>query len=379
MAMNGNLFLYQPLGTAGGNVFTDWASLMKAMDGQQGRKILEFDDSFGLCQIPAGIWEMSDVMWAGYGPRPGVPRTQVTIESGAQFTNLRMIGGQITIVNNVMAPAPSPVSDFVVDGENQLQIGMRDDCGNTQFVNPGNVPMFDLGGSTAIFFVQNCLLGMPVPPVTIVPPTISSSRVINRIITSPPNLPEGVIPGIASNPLIHQSAGSHLTLNLLGQNQTGPNLVSSDSGATVIFAALSSAAQVAYDQHKANERRAIQFGPQGRIQRNVLPLPPWDPPTKESLSFDKPNVLIRCDGTHGFTQNLPAINSGFVIASTTIPLYSGGQEVVVAEVVGGTGLKVSPAWGDTIDGQKDPVTIGAYGSRTLISDGWSNWITISKV
>jgi hypothetical protein len=353
-------------------------------DVQHGRKILEFDDSRGACTIPAGCWQMDDVVWAGYGPRPGVPRTRVSIEDGAQFANLRMIGGQITIVNNV-TDGPSPVSDFIANGANHVQIGMRDDCGNTQIVNPGTVPMFDLGANLAIFFVQNCLFGMPIPPTVIqLQEKIKSGQEVVR---------EFVIPGIASNPLIHQSAGSILTLNLLGQNQTGPNLVSSDPGVpgvsaapVVLFGALSSAAQVAYDQSKSglfapdpSSVGTTQFGPQGRIQRDVLPLHPA-PPIKASLAFNKPNVLIRCDGTGtGFTQILPAIAGGFTIGNTQIPLYSGGQEVVVAEVMGGTGLKVSPATGDTIDGQPGPKTIAKNGSRTFISDGYNNWITISMV
>jgi hypothetical protein len=382
--MNGNLFLYRPGGPQGVNVFTDWASLMNAMEGQQGRKILEFDDTFSPCTIQAGTWPMTDVMWAGFGPRPGLPRTQVTILSGAQFQDLRMIGGQITIVNNVMYPAPSPVSDFIIDGENHVQIGMRDDCGNTQIVNPGNVPMFNLGPFSAFFFVQNCLFGMPLPlprpprfhvqpPLPVGPPEILSRRVIDG--TLDPLNPSVIA---ASNPLIRQSAGSHLTLNLLGQNQTGPNLVLSELGAFVLFAALSSAAQVAHDQSSIGSG-TILFGPQGRIQRNVLPLPPASP-TTASLPFNKPNVLIRCDGSApGFTQKLPAIVDGFTIGNTQIPLYSGGQEVVVAEVVGGTGLKVSPSANDTIDGKTGVVPIGAFGSRTLASDGVSNWITISRV
>jgi len=376
--MNGNLFLYRPGGLPGVNVFRDWTSLMTAMLAQEGRKILEFDDSFGACQIPPGIWDMWDVMWAGFGPRPGVPRTVVQIQSGAQFLNLRMIGGQITIVNNAMAPAPSPVSDFT-DGENHVQIGMRDDCGNTQIVNPGNVPMFDLGHFSAFFFLQNCLFGIPIPPAPEKPPAIMERRVTGGILTSLYPSLEVLSPGIPSYRLIKQRKGSHLTLNLLGQNQTGPNLVLSENGASVLFGALSSAAQVAYDQSSAsNSGGTIQFGPQGRIQRNVLPLPPA-PPTKMSLPIDKPNVLIRCDGTAGFTQGLPAIADGFTVGNTQIPLYSGGQEVVIAEVMGGTGLRVSPSANDKIDGNTIPVAIGAHGSRTLISDGASNWITISRV
>ncbi|MGC2420188.1 MAG: hypothetical protein WA405_00895 [Candidatus Acidiferrales bacterium] len=378
MAIPGNLFLYRPGGVAGGNVYTDWMSLMNAMNPQEGRKILEFDDSFAPCVIPAGPgpWNMTDVVWAGFGPRPGVPRTQVSIEDGAQFLRLRMIGGQLTIVNNVQF-GPPPVSDFYSVGENHVHIGMRDDCGNTQIVNPGVVPMFDLGTHSAFFFVQNCLFGMPVPPTVI--PVLQRNKLGQEVVG------EFVVPGIASNPLIRQSAGSHLTLNLLGQNQTGPNVVSSQNGSTVLFGALSSAAQVALFQTSGG---TIQFGPQGRIQRNVLPLPPASP-TKMPIpisQINKPNVLILCDCTAGgFIQSLPAIAGGFTIGNTQIPLYSGGQEVVIAEVRGGTGLQVSPGMNtttnksDTIDGSTASVPIGAHGSRTFISDGASNWITISKV
>ena len=113
--MNGNVFVFRPGAPSplASNVFNHWHLLMSAMSGVEGRKILEFDDSVVTpCEIPAGTWPMKDVMWAGFGPRPGRPRTTVHILSGAVFTNLRMIGGQITIVNKVMAPAPSAISDF---------------------------------------------------------------------------------------------------------------------------------------------------------------------------------------------------------------------------------------------------------------------------
>jgi hypothetical protein len=229
---------------------------------------------------------MKDVMWAGFGPRSGVPRTTVVIQRRAQFTDLRMIGGQITIVNMAAAPDPSPVSDFV--NSDQVQIGMRDDCGNTQLVNQGDVAMFDVGPHTVLFLLQNCLCGMPTASV--------------------PN----------PKPLVQQSQGSQITFNLLGQNQTGPNLVRSAPNASVLFGALSSSAQVAFDQSSiTNSGGTFNFGPQGRIQRQVIPLP------------EK--------------------------------------------------LKVSPSGTDTIDGDTGPVHIGKHGSKTFASDGVSNWITISEV
>ena len=219
--MNGNLFVFRPGGIPGGNVFTDWQLLISAMSGVEGRKTLEFDDSLVLplpCKVPSGTWPMKDVMWAGFGPRPGVPRTTVAILSGAEFTDLRMIGGQITIVNEAKGAAPSPVSDFGL--RDHVQIGLRDDCGNTQLVNKFEIPMFDLGDKSALFFLQNCLFGMPIPGV------------------------------LNPSPLIRHRRPSQLTLNLLGQNQTGPNVVFSELGASVLFGALSSAAQVAVDSEE---------------------------------------------------------------------------------------------------------------------------------
>jgi hypothetical protein len=353
--MNGNVFVFRPGGIQWSNVFTDWALLISAMSCVQGRKILEFDDSVATpCEIPAGTWPMKDVMWAGFGPRPGVWRTVVAIQSGAEFTDLRMIGGQITIVNQAANPAPSPVSDFS-NNRDHVQIGLRDDCGNAQLVNQFDVPLFNLGANPALFFIQNCLFGMPL-----------------NLSIPPLNIP-------APKPLIRHSGHSVLTLNLLGQNQTGPNVVLSQDGATVVFGAISSAAQVAVDQTSITTGGSYSFGPQGQIQRLVIPPPPAQPATVSQV-FSTPNVLVRCDGHSEFIQDLPAIKTGFFVGgNSNVPLYTGGQEVVVAEVAGGPKLKVRPTSGDTIDGSADPVPLGKHGSRTFVSDGVSNWITISEV
>src|SRR5215469_13044422 len=72
--MNGNVFVFRPGAPLplAPNVFNDWHLLMSAMSGVEGRKILEFDDSVVTpCEIPTGTWPMKDVMWAGFGPRPG--------------------------------------------------------------------------------------------------------------------------------------------------------------------------------------------------------------------------------------------------------------------------------------------------------------------
>jgi hypothetical protein len=334
-------FVFRPGGIAGGNVYVSWAPLVAAMSSVQGRKMLEFDDSIVTpCVIPPGAWAMKDVVWAGYGPRsnPSVFRTVVDITEGAVFTDLRMIGGQITVRNK--ATATSPVSDFGA-GTNHVHIGLRDDCGNSQIQNLGTVPMFALGANSVTFFVQNCLFGIG-----------------------------------STSPLIGHTGGT-CSLNLLGQNQTAANLVAGAPGASVFFGALSSSASIGADQTSiTNPGGTYSFGPLGRIQRNLLPLPPL-PPATVSQTVGTPNALVRCNGTIGFTQILPQIIGGFKILVQV--MYTGGQEVVIAEVVGGAGLVVAPFAGDTIDGVAGAVPVAPRGSRTFVSDGVSNWITTAMV
>lgn len=332
-------FVYRPGGTAGDNVYTDWMDLVNAMSSVEGKKMLEFDDSIATpCVIDHGVWEMKDVTWTGYAPRSvqGAYRAVVEIKEGAVFRNLRMIGGQITVKNS--ATATSPISDF--HGDNHVHIGLREDGGNSQFMNVGTVPMFSLGANPVKFFIQNCLFGIG-----------------------------------STSPLIGHTSGT-LQLTLLGQNRIGANVVASAPGASVSFQVLTSAASIGADQTTiTGAGGTYTIAPLARIQRQILPLTPTAATANQII--DTPNALIRCDGTVGFTQVLMKIVGGFT--NMTVAMYSGGQELVVAEVTGGTHLKVAPASGDTIDGVAGPVPIAARGSRTFVSDGVSNWITTSVV
>ncbi|HEX7780433.1 MAG TPA: hypothetical protein VF424_14395 [Vicinamibacterales bacterium] len=339
-----HVFVFRPGGVQQDNVFTSWPALVAALGTMEGRKIVEFDDSLGACQIPAGQWAMKDVSWAGFGPRPGKPRPVVDILEGAVFTGLRIIGGQITIFNK--ATSTSPISDF--QAGDHVQIGLRDDAGNTELVNEGPAPLFNIT-VPVFFFVQNSILGRR-----------------------------------SLHPLIRFTATQQpLFINLLGQNQTGNNLVRTTSGAKVVFGALSAAAQVGFDQSTIVDPDGFRYAPVGRIQRKVEPQPPAPPaisavtPNVSTQTFTLPNALLRCNGqSPGFEQELPKIRGGFTIGvGGEVRLYSAGQEVVVAEVTGGAHLRVRPSPGDTIDGFPGNVAIGAYESRTFISDGETNWIT----
>jgi hypothetical protein len=334
-------FVFRPGDVAGENVYTGFAELVAAMSSVQGRKMLEFDDSIVTpCNIPSGVWQMKDVVWGGYGPRSTLAafRTVVEIADGAVFKDLRMIGGQITIQNR--ATTISPVSDFA-GNDNHVHIGLRDDGGNSQFQNLGSLPMFSLGAHSVRFFLQNCLFGIG-----------------------------------STSPLIGHTGSSTCTLTLLGQNQTGANLVAGAPGTSVSFQILSNSASVGADQTSSTGVGGkVSYGPLGRIQRQIVPLPPSLATASQNIAT--PNALIRCDGTVGFTQTLLKIVGGFQILG--LAMYTGGQELIVAEVAGGTHLKVAPFAGDTIDGDTGPVSISAHGSRTFVSDGVSHWITTSVV
>ena len=182
-------------------------------------------------------------------------------------------------------------------------------------------------------------------------------------------------------PLFMVGRDAKLTINLMGQNQTGPNLVRSEPGSTVRLAPLSSSAQIASEQSAT--AGILDISPVTRIQRKVRPRAPTSP-SKTGLLLAgqdfKPNELLRRDGNGpdgaGFTQVLPPIRTGFFVREG-IPLYTGGQEIVVAEVAGGRGLTVVASVGDTIDGSAAPVDCRAHEARIFASDGESNWITIA--
>jgi hypothetical protein len=362
MAFDGKVFVFRPAGIQQDNVFTNWETLVDAMLTVEGRKILEFDDSLqSPCVIPRvpdgrAAWQMKDVSWAGFGPRPGQFRPFVDILEGARFSDFRMIGGQITIMNRAITT--SPVSDF--KNGDHVHIGLRDDAGTSELNNPGEAPLFHVEANGAFFFIQNCVFGVG--------------------LKSPHPLIQYVIPAGTPPPL------KALALNLLGLNQTGERVVKAGNGAPVLFGAQSSAARFGADQSLiTNSGGVLRFLPAGRIQRQVLPLPPAPPatgplaPDPQTQFFTLPNVILRCDGRPpGFVQVLPRIADGFTMGQAAVPVYSGGQEVVVAELEGGPRLRVSPFPGDKIDGALGAeVRIAPHGSRTFLSDGVDNWISIS--
>ena len=54
----GSCFVFQPGGTAGKNVYTDWAALVTAAFSVEGIKTIYFDNTYSTCNIPEGEWDL---------------------------------------------------------------------------------------------------------------------------------------------------------------------------------------------------------------------------------------------------------------------------------------------------------------------------------
>jgi len=118
-------FVYQPGGTSGGNVYTDWATLMTAAAGVGGPKQIFFDDTYAACIIPVGSWDMADVTWRGrngytdfISPATTYGIPQVFTQEGTLLPNFRAIRGPLRVTN---AASATPVCTDV-DVNDQITI-----------------------------------------------------------------------------------------------------------------------------------------------------------------------------------------------------------------------------------------------------------------
>lgn len=84
-----SVFVFQPGGTAGLNVYTDWASLVSAASASAGTKLVCFDDSFGPCSIPEGVWRFgSYTIFQGRQIGMGAAPCALAFEKGAQLADV---------------------------------------------------------------------------------------------------------------------------------------------------------------------------------------------------------------------------------------------------------------------------------------------------
>lgn len=132
-------FVFRPGGVATKNVYTSWSTLVAALATVQGPKRIEFDDSLGAIQIPAGgPYDMTDVEWTGAEGLYGGARPYVQILDGASFTNLRTFRHNLRVGNSCVAVAP--ITD--VGDTDRIRIVDNVDL----FINFGCGPMIEFAG-----------------------------------------------------------------------------------------------------------------------------------------------------------------------------------------------------------------------------------------
>ncbi len=108
-SMVGTEFVYRPGGTASGNVYTSWSTMMTAVATRDGPKVIVIDTSAGAASVPAGTWDLTGVILRGY--KPGF--TTLTVVEGVTFTKLRSVDG-LTID---FSGSTAPISDIVAGGD----------------------------------------------------------------------------------------------------------------------------------------------------------------------------------------------------------------------------------------------------------------------
>ncbi len=93
------VLVFQPNGTAGGNIYTDWGDLMVAMGDTTGPKIVEFDDTYGVCTIPAGTYDLN------YNTilRSNKPTVDLVFQDNAIFQNAFVLEGFLNVYSQSTA------------------------------------------------------------------------------------------------------------------------------------------------------------------------------------------------------------------------------------------------------------------------------------
>jgi hypothetical protein len=167
------VFVLRPGGTESGNVYTSWASLFAAYSAEDGPRVIYFDDSLGVINIPSGSYDMTDTIWSGAGNR--FVKTAVSIADGVSLPGLATIqdGLDVTYTGTTFVVTTSPQGNilfnlkngstiscsgsghfFALNGTND-QLKIRVDNDSAILLNSQPVIVFLAGGSQATITLLN--------------------------------------------------------------------------------------------------------------------------------------------------------------------------------------------------------------------------------
>lgn len=342
-------FVFRPgaPGGAKGNVYTDWVELYDALQASkdQGIRYLEFDSKFSpvlgptgipACRIPAGTWDMLDVIWTVLEPVQ-LPPVVITFEDFAFITNLQLCHGfQCQVIHNGTAHSPIRLGSriFEVDG------------GFWHFFNtvPGAKPVFkvDSGVPTTTMFIGG---GGNVS-------TFGRSSGTNPIPTATP------APVIDIN-------GSVLTIGLVSGAIGAKSVTDSSSGAlgTLVVHPRDDAANAGWDfgvPSTVTVLVRLNSHPLNIIRTPLVSVPVYNATYNEL-------VLVKTDVAR--TVQLPSAKP------------CTGERVTVKDATGGASsnpIMILPVVGQLVEDVglapgSSAIISTSYRSKTWVADGAGNW------
>lgn len=326
-----------PLGSRD-NVYVTWGEVYAAIQATAGRGIryVQFDSRFsthivsGLqaCPIPAGTWDMTDVVWTALQFQ-----TSVEILGGAILTNLTSIWSQtlLRIIFNAPIPAPSPFTDpsILLSGP-------------VRMINTvaGASPMFRCTTAVVQSVIAMGAFGEP----ALGGGTSGTSAFLSPLVEvqAGATLLQGISSGWINNNCF--SGTGTIIWRLRDDSSIGGENPFQTYDFPAFTGVLTSI--VAHrDRH---------------LLSSVVTVSPFN------ATY---NQLVRVDTTGGaIVVNLPLARRAY------------GERVVVKDYVGSATLlnniTVAGASGDLIDGAPSVQITAAYGALTFISNGIAGWMVI---
>ena len=321
--------IYRPgSGLAGPTVFDSWAALiaqlaaLRAWNNGSGSYTILFDDSItSPAPVPAGAYDMTNVVWSG---RSLVP-TFATVAEGAIFTQLRHITFSLQVTFTGTTP---PVSDF---GTSPFESFALDAGAAIACVGTGPF----LRNTAASFAIVALRDGARIP--------FGGTQVLDIATAAP---------------------GAGLMIVGFSGATLESNVVSGIAGAMARLVWLSSSAQLSEDQPAFTGVGGV-LDPANDTRRRRFPTP--------VITFDTfvdPNVVARVDTT------------GAPVTITLPPAFNNRGLSVVVKDIGGqaaaNNITIAPQGSDTVDGGFAQFIAVARGSLTFTSDGVSDWLITAQ-
>jgi hypothetical protein len=320
----GNVFVFQPGGTPGGNVYDDWATLMAAVaTAPAGYKMIAFDESFNNILIPeAGSpWDVTDCEL--YVSAKSAGHTQVHVEPDTTFIGLRKWRGKIQFIldSSGGGGVAIPVTDFNTSGHITILEGAI-----VESFDP-DTPIFESDGHTVSIELDGILGG---------------------------NGGEGGGPTVVWNAA---AIGTSVSITFINDARLEANAFQGDNGNSLSYYVVSPGARI-FDQTNWNGDESMFSTPAGRHNVVLADSSPW------SADYGETTLVPEAP----YTIDLPELFD---------PETNCLENIIKNDSDDVSTITINPAVGQTIDGAASTSISSARGVVTLVAFG-TDWKVLFK-